>query len=477
MTLYPKSHTRIETMKWKAMLVFFLLLLCQNTFSQFYWQKTYRSPLVNGDDEAFDGCYADGGNFYAVGSAALGSPYFFVLKINEHGDTIWTKTFGDGRLRSVTPDRSFGCVVTGLRGAPFSINLNSNGSLIWDKTYSNADANDITRTNDSGYILCAGIFSGYVCKLDTAGNLQWEKTYSGLPVGFATIELAIDGGYVIGGRKFVSGSWKAYFMKIDGAGNILWEKTYNYVASVSAIAKKTNGYIFVSSTFVGTALRTVLLKTDITGNLLLADTLLNNSLWDSYPSIVGINSNKFIISFHSDVPKPAVEGSRILSIDSGLNVINELVLQPFSNSINIYKVIKAPGSTEDDIICIGSAEPNGPSALDVYIARIDSSLNQPPPILISTISIEIPIEYLLFQNYPNPFNPVTYIKFSVPKSGMVTLIVYDVNGKEISKLIDRNMNAGSYNFDFDASRLSSGVYFYRLSAGGFSEVKKMILLK
>lgn len=96
---------------------------------------------------------------------------------------------------------------------------------------------------------------------------------------------------------------------------------------------------------------------------------------------------------------------------------------------------------------------------------------------ISTISGEVPSGYRLEQNYPNPFNPATNINFSVPKSGMVTLVVYDVNGKEISNLINQDMNAGSYNFDFDASKLSSGVYFYRLSAGDFSEVKKMILVK
>ncbi len=96
---------------------------------------------------------------------------------------------------------------------------------------------------------------------------------------------------------------------------------------------------------------------------------------------------------------------------------------------------------------------------------------------INQIGSSVPEGFSLSQNYPNPFNPVTNIKFSVPKGGTVKLLVYDVNGKEVSKLIDQNMNTGSYNFDFDASKLSSGVYFYRLTAGEFSEVKKMILIK
>ncbi len=96
---------------------------------------------------------------------------------------------------------------------------------------------------------------------------------------------------------------------------------------------------------------------------------------------------------------------------------------------------------------------------------------------IQTISYEIPSGFSLEQNYPNPFNPVTNIRFSIPKSGVVTLKVFDVSGREVAQLINENLNAGSYNYDFNASYLSSGVYFYRISSEGFSDVKKMILVK
>lgn len=90
---------------------------------------------------------------------------------------------------------------------------------------------------------------------------------------------------------------------------------------------------------------------------------------------------------------------------------------------------------------------------------------------------EIPSGFSLSQNYPNPFNPVTNIKFSIPVNGLVTLKIYDISGKEVAALVNQNMNAGSYTFDFDASNLSSGAYFYRLSANGFTDVKKMMLVK
>jgi photosystem II stability/assembly factor-like uncharacterized protein len=89
----------------------------------------------------------------------------------------------------------------------------------------------------------------------------------------------------------------------------------------------------------------------------------------------------------------------------------------------------------------------------------------------------IPTAYALEQNYPNPFNPSTKITFSVPSSEQVVLKVYDLLGQEVATLVNERMNPGRYEASFDASKLASGVYFYRLTAGSFNQVKKMLLLK
>jgi hypothetical protein len=86
-------------------------------------------------------------------------------------------------------------------------------------------------------------------------------------------------------------------------------------------------------------------------------------------------------------------------------------------------------------------------------------------------------EYKLSQNYPNPFNPITKINFAIPKSGMVSLKVYDMLGKEVAALVNEVMNNGSYSFNFNASSLSSGIYFYKISVNDFNDVKKMMLIK
>jgi len=86
-------------------------------------------------------------------------------------------------------------------------------------------------------------------------------------------------------------------------------------------------------------------------------------------------------------------------------------------------------------------------------------------------------KYSLYQNYPNPFNPNTTIKWQQPETGFVTLKIYDLLGREITTLLNEEFQAGEHETVFDASMLSSGIYFYQLLAGSFIQTKKMILLK
>ncbi|HEX9739258.1 MAG TPA: T9SS type A sorting domain-containing protein, partial [Ignavibacteriaceae bacterium] len=104
---------------------------------------------------------------------------------------------------------------------------------------------------------------------------------------------------------------------------------------------------------------------------------------------------------------------------------------------------------------------------------------------IVEVEVGIPNEFSLSQNYPNPFNPRTKIKYSIPnviasetkQSQFVILKVYDLLGREVATLVDEFKPLGSYEIEFDASQLSSGIYYYRLKASDFFETKKMIVLK
>ena len=93
------------------------------------------------------------------------------------------------------------------------------------------------------------------------------------------------------------------------------------------------------------------------------------------------------------------------------------------------------------------------------------------------IDSETEINYTLSQNYPNPFNPATIISFSIPENSFVSLKIYDVLGNEVSELVNEIKEKGNYNVSFDASNLSSGIYFYTLKANSYSTTKKMLLAK
>jgi Secretion system C-terminal sorting domain len=97
--------------------------------------------------------------------------------------------------------------------------------------------------------------------------------------------------------------------------------------------------------------------------------------------------------------------------------------------------------------------------------------------LQNEITIGIPEIFSISQNYPNPFNPVTRINYDIPQDGIVTIKIFDISGKEVASLINEYKSAGYYTISFDATSLSSGVYFYRLESGNFSAVKKMFLIK
>jgi hypothetical protein len=99
------------------------------------------------------------------------------------------------------------------------------------------------------------------------------------------------------------------------------------------------------------------------------------------------------------------------------------------------------------------------------------------PVGIQNINNQVPNNYSLSQNYPNPFNPTTTINFSIPNSSNVSLKIYDILGNQVMTVVNEFKQAGNYSVNFDASRLSSGVYFYTITAGSFKDTKKMMLTK
>jgi len=128
-------------------------------------------------------------------------------------------------------------------------------------------------------------------------------------------------------------------------------------------------------------------------------------------------------------------------------------------------------STTDGCVAITT-----PSTSYTTLPNVCLILN-PGPMSVTNLNNEIPTTYALSQNYPNPFNPTTKINFALPKQGFVTMKIYDVLGREVRTLVNEVKTPGNYIVEFNANELASGVYFYKLEVNGFTDVKRMMLIK
>ena len=133
------------------------------------------------------------------------------------------------------------------------------------------------------------------------------------------------------------------------------------------------------------------------------------------------------------------------------------------------------------IIHLSSGEPPPSNYYELLRGCVINGIVYGDTTLTSILSTgnSVPEKFSLSQNYPNPFNPNTNLEFGIPELGFVSLKVYDVLGNEVATLVNETKPAGTYNYQFSTVnyQLSSGIYFYRLEAGEFSEIKRMILIK
>ena len=111
-----------------------------------------------------------------------------------------------------------------------------------------------------------------------------------------------------------------------------------------------------------------------------------------------------------------------------------------------------------------------------FLKPADASV-VPENITPTAVENNKPEQFKLEQNYPNPFNPTTHFAFRIAERGLVTLKVYDLLGREMATIVNEELQPGTYNMTWNASSMPSGVYFYRLQAGIFTDMKKMILMK
>jgi len=171
-----------------------------------------------------------------------------------------------------------------------------------------------------------------------------------------------------------------------------------------------------------------------------------------------VNSEDFFMAVHFvDENYGWASGKRILNTTDGGNTWNAAPMLTPNGITDLHFFNKDKG------IAVGGF---GTILLGDYsVSGIDDNITA------------IPNEFILSQNYPNPFNPTTKIRFSIPQYSTVALKIFDVLGREVNTIIQEEIPAGEYEIEFNGKELTSGIYFYRLSAGSYLETRKMILIK
>ncbi len=366
-----------------------------------------------------------------------------------------------------------------------SLYISRNKGLTWEsKSISNASP-EITVLFKADNRIIAGTYGNGIYHSTNSGE-SWQSFNKGIS-GFAlyakdmemsgdTLFYGTEGGGVYY-LKLDSDTWQSYNQNLPS--NYAWTVNDIAVSNTNIILSSgASGYYYIRSKGSGEWKEKTIVRpggTTLNTNAFLAfgDTVFSGSRWGIYRSID--NGNTWDSVGVREMPIEAVafakDGKRIYAgfTRSGGNDFFIWYTDDFGDTWNVM-------AHEFQYL------------LKLYIndnkiwAATNDGLRFYDLTPTSAEPIYKPTEFKLNQNYPNPFNPTTKIKYSVPSVGtqravFLQLKVYDMLGREVATLVNKNQQPGNYEVAFDASNLSSGVYFYRMQAGEFVRSKKMILMK
>ena len=393
------------------------------------------------------------------------------------GQQIWTWgdsiTYSDGDIEEVKVDRDYNGdgikdVLVSASGSGNGAGRHSvvclnglNGQVIFNVTQPCEFTGDVVATSFGGAIGRGNNSGSYsVNGFDNSGNATWSYTVDSKTWNMKEIpSINTDTVKEIVGLTGFSGN---VFCVAENDGSVNWTLglgSSNNGRIILLDDLDSNGYIDLTLSGPTSVYR--------------IDSKTHNIIWSVYPGGSFIRGIDFISDVNGDGRKDiaiATQQPGKVMILSGVNG-STLFEYTFGSSID---------QRGDRVSALQSIDGNSTTEL-VGGCRdgrvICFSGGQNVPVGIHNISSVVPKEFSLLQNNPNPFNPVTTIKFNIPKLSDVKLIVYDILGKEVSRLVNTKLAAGSYTYNFNATNLSSGVYFYKIEAGNFSDIKKMVVIK
>ncbi|MCB0725269.1 MAG: SBBP repeat-containing protein [Ignavibacteriae bacterium] len=489
------------------------------------WVRTYHGPggvSDNGKSLAVDKM----GNIYVTGySFGSGtSDDYCTIKYNTSGDSLWVRRYNGpqnsiDQANFIDVDTSGNVYVTGSSNGVgtqsdfCTIKYNSLGDSLWVKRYNGpnntSDLANCVKVDNNGNVYVTGqstgIGSGYdfcTIKYNPTGDSVWVERYNGpgnggdMPINIA---LDIYGNVFTAGASLGLGTGSDFclikysqepippdgllgnilpggFIQLQYDDNSSNEDGFHILRSVNSssnwsihdtVGPNTTTYIdSIGLTFKDTFYYKV--------------NAFNSNGNSSYSNIISI--------YYQFLPYPP-NSLALIVLDTGIVKLtwsdsssneNGFVLQRRDNIDTAWAVRDTTGANvtqfNDSNLTIGRT-------YDWRVYSYNSLGNSAFSNIVSTLitgtenSVNIPDKFALKQNYPNPFNPVTKIDYDLPVNSNVKMIIFDITGREVSVLINDHKNAGRHTVSWDGSGFGSGVYFYRIEANGFTEIRRMMLVK
>ncbi len=460
----------------------------------------YYNGAQNISDRSTDIDVDPQGNVYVTGYAnystqdPFNSGDYCTIKYDANGVQQWAQIFftqvnKKDLAQSIAVDASGNVFVTGSSWFSSSraddmvtIKYSPQGQVLWTGIY---DGNGEVPESDGGkeifvdsqgnaYVIgsCTNLLTWIdfvMVKYTPQGVQQFIAFYAGPQnnISESGTAITVDNS----GNIYVAGSsdnanTDIVTIKYAPSGVMQWTKIYDGggLDDVTDIAADNSGNVYVSGE---KGAKGLVIKYNPVGNL----------MWEK--EISGTGGNEVITNLIID-SQGDVYGTGKIAAGTYFNFVT-VKINP-AGIVQWQAVHNGSGNQNDFGNAIGI---DGSGNIYVTGSSVESGQNgnfctikyAPGTIGINPVSNGIPDEFMLSQNYPNPFNPTTKIGFRIAEFGFVSLKIYDVSGKETAVLVNEELKAGTYNYDFNASHLASGVYFYRLEADGFTDVKKMILVK
>jgi hypothetical protein len=457
------------------------------------WMKQYNGTS-DAQDWGYDIASDNENSVYVTGFAYdTANRDFVIIKYDSSGNQIWDKKqFGRGNL--ITVDHNNDIIAAGFEDDAIVIfKYNKSGNLIWSfnfnpqNTYSCFPVKIIINTGNN--ILIGGEIETLntntdflIIKLNSNGQVIWFRTFNG-PLNNDDIlrdfDITSNGNIIAtGGTKINTERWDFLTVKYDSTGLMQWYKIFNVdtntsnSANVISIDSSGNSFIIGNFHYINTTSNiTKIFKYNASGNLVWIKNMVfpngqflspnefkyaPDGFFYSCGSLVGLNSN-------SDYCTVKINQDGLIIWSAVYNGTGNNTDTPFDmtfdRNMNIYVTGTSIGATND--YC---------------------TIKYSQPIGINPISNDVPDKLYLSQNYPNPFNPTTKIKFALPPVGdaymrPVQIVIYDILGSVVATLVNEQLKPGTYEVDWDGTKYSSGVYYYTLTAGTFSQTRKMVLIK